>query len=305
MRIRGILSDLFGHVEAYPLRAVFFFTYAGTQIWINFFLVSLRREGFSGKEISYVASMAPFMMFIVQPLWGVLADRFGRRRCLSVATFTTAVLYLRMYWVHSFWPIFVTAGAMALFSAPLAPLMDAVALDFVEARGKLSYSMFRIWASIATGVGTAGVGFLIEGHATRTAFLWAMGAALTGALFGAAGKSAVQQHAVEKVTWMGVGSFVRNVPLMTFLVVVLFVGISSTAFWNFNGVYFTDIGGSTSLFGLAIAIDAGSEIPIYFLAAPILRHIRLQRVLLFTFMCATLRAFSYAFISNPRVAVWI
>jgi MFS family permease len=104
---------------------------------------------------------------------------------------------------------------------------------------------------------------------------------------------------------MAIGPVNRNVPLMTFLVIVLFVAISSTAFWNFNGVYFTDIGGSSTLFGLAIAIDAVGEIPLYFLAAPIFRRFGLQRALLFTFVCSTIRVFAYAFISNPRVAVWI
>jgi PPP family 3-phenylpropionic acid transporter len=303
--IRGILSDLFGHVEAYPLRALYFFTYTGTCIAGNFFLVSLRREGFSGREIAYVASMGPFMMFLAQPLWGVLADRFGRRRCLTVATFTTAVIYLRMYWVHSFWPIFLTAGAMALFSTPLAPLMDSVALDFVEERGNLSYGMFRVWGAIAAGVGTAGAGFLIEGHPTRTAFLWAMGALLTGTLFVATGKSPVPKHAVEKITFKGISPVIRNVPLMTFLVLVLFVAISSTAFWNFYGVYFTDIGGSSSLYGLAIAISAVAEIPFYFLSYGIIKRFGLQRALLFSFVCSTIRLFAYAFIGNPRVAMWI
>jgi PPP family 3-phenylpropionic acid transporter len=304
MRIRGILSDLFGHVEAYPLRALYFFTWAGMCIAGNFFLVTLRHEGFSGKEIACVATVGNLLGFLAGPVWGMVADRFGRRRCLRVGTLVSAAVYFWRYWVHGFWPFLFTAAALAL-SPPLAMLMDAVALDFVEARGKLSYSMFRIWGGIAAGVGTAGAGFLIEGHPTRTAFLWAMGALLTGTLFGATGKSPVPKHAVEKITFKSIGPVIRNAPLITFLVLVLFVAISSTAFWSFNGVYFTDIGGSSSLYGLAIAISAVAEFPIYFLAAPIFRRFGLQRALLFSFVCSTIRLFAYAFIGNPRVAVWI
>jgi MFS family permease len=102
MRIRGMLSDLFGHVEAYPVRALFFCTYAGTQIAINFLLLSLRREGFSGTQIAYVACMAPVMKFLILPVWGMLADRFGRRLCLHIATVTSALVFLQMYWLHGF-----------------------------------------------------------------------------------------------------------------------------------------------------------------------------------------------------------
>lgn len=305
MRVRGIFSDLFGHVEAYPVRGLFFFTYVGTLIVGNFFPVSLRREGFSGKEIAYIGSVGPIMMFLTQPLWGVAADRFGRRRCLSLATFATAAVYFRMYWLHGFWPLFLTAGVMALFSTPLGPLMDTVALDFVQTTGRLSYSMFRIWGAIAAAVGTASAGFLIEGHATRTAFLWGMGALLVAGLSGLTLRSREPKRVVEKIALKDLGPVLHNVPLIAFLVIVFFVALSSTAFWNFYGVYFTDIGASSTLFGLAIAVSAVGEIPLYFLAAPIFKRFGLQRALLFTFVCSTIRLFAYAFIGKPKVAIWI
>ena len=296
--------DLFGHVEAYPLRALYFFTWVGTSIAGNFLIVTLRHDGFSGKEIATIATVGPLLGFFVQPLWGLIADRFGRRRCLSTGLLISAAIYFRMYWVHGFWPFLLTVMVLAL-SPPLQPLTDALALDFVESKGKLSYGMFRIWGAIAAGFGTAGAGFLIEGHPVRTAFLWAMGGLIAAALFTRAGKSAVPHHTVEKVTRLDIASFARNAPLVKFLVVVILFVISSTAFWNFNGVYYTDIGGTASFFGLAIAIDSVAEIPFYFLAAPIIRRFGLRRVLLFTFTCAALRAFSYAFINKPHIAIWI
>jgi PPP family 3-phenylpropionic acid transporter len=303
--IRGIIEDFLGCAEAYPVRGLFFFTYAGICITGNFFFVILRHEGFSGKEIALVGSMAPLIGVLVQPIWGVVADRFDHRRCLRIATMVTAAIVVRMYWVHGFWPFFFIAAVLAIFRAPLQPLMDAVALDFVEARGRLSYGMFLIWASIASGVGTAGTGWLIEGHTTRTAFFWGAGMLLAGILSSAIGKSVTPKHTIEKITFKGLGSIVRNVPLMAFLLIVFFVFFCSTTFWNFNGVYFTDLGGSSALFGLAIAIDSTGEIPFFFLAAPIFKRFGLQKALLFTFACSTVRLFAYAFISNPRVAVWL
>lgn len=305
IRIRGILEDLLGYPEAYPVRGLFFFTWAGICISWNFLFVTLRREGFSGKQIAFILSIGGIIGFFAQPLWGVLADRFGRRRCLRIATILTAAIYFRMYWLHGFWAFFFNAAVLALISTSLAPLMDAVALDFVEARGKLSYSMFRIWGAIAAGVGTAGAGYLIEGHATRTAFLWGAGMLSAGIVFGAAGKSDAPQHTLEKITFKGLGTVIHNLPLLGFLVIVFFVGLFSSAFWNFYGVYFTDIGGSSTLYGLAIAASAVGEFPLYFLAAPIFKRFGLHRALLFTFVCSTMRLFAYAFIGNPRVAIWI
>jgi PPP family 3-phenylpropionic acid transporter len=305
MRVQGILGDLFGHVEAYSVRGLFFFTWAGICISWNFLFVTLRREGFSGKEIAFILSMGGIIGLFAQPLWGVLADRFGRRRCLRIATILTAAIYFRMYWLHGFWAFFFNAAVLALISASLPPLMDAVALDFVEATGKLSYGMFRIWGAIAAGVGTFGAGYLIEGHATRTAFLWGAGMLVAAIIFGLTGKRGAAKHALEKLTLKAFGTVIRNLPLLGFLLIVFFVGLSSTAFWNFYGVYFTDIGGSSTLFGLAIAMSAVGEIPLYFVAARIFKRFGIQKALLFTFVSSTLRVFTYAFVSNPRIAIWI
>ncbi len=305
MRVRGVLIDLFGCVEAYPVRGLFLFTWAGLCITGNFFLVTLRHEGFTGKQMAFIASASPLIGFLAQPLWGALADRFGRRLCLQTATLVTAAVYFRMYWVHGFWAFLWIAPVLALFAGPLPPLMDAVALDFVEATGKLSYGMFRIWGAVAAGVGTAAAGYLVEGHATRTAFLWGAGMLVAAVVFGLTGKRGAAKHALEKLTLKAFGTVIRNLPLLGFLLIVFFVGLSSSAFWNFYGVYFTDIGGSSTLFGLAIAMSAVGEIPLYFLAAPIFKRFGIQRALLFTFVSSTLRVFAYAFVSNPRIAIWI
>ena len=334
MRIPRILEDFLGHVEAHPLRALYFFSWVGMAIAQNFLMVTLRHEGFSGKEMATVATMGPLLGFFAQPLWGMVADRFGRRRCMRLAILVWAAVYCRLYWVHGYWPLLLTIGALAL-APPLQSLMDSVVLDFVEATGKLSYGMFRIWGAIAAGAGTAGAGFLIGARSTRTAFLWATGAFLVAWIFSRADRSIEPKPPVAEIPaksvkeagdspplpflWtvrlalrrpynflvMAMGPTIRNVPLMTFLVIVLFVAISSTAFWNFNGVYFTDIGASSSLFGLSIAIDSIGEIPFYFLSYWIIKRVGLQRAILLTFICSTIRVFAYAFIGNPHIAVWV
>jgi PPP family 3-phenylpropionic acid transporter len=287
------------------VRALYFFAYAGFTIINSFLVVILRREGFSGKQIALISMVIPLLAFLTQPLWGVLADRFGRRRCLRIAMGCCAAICFRLYWVRGFWILLLTATILAFFFTPLAPLLDSVALDFVELKRKLSYSMFLLWGAIAAGVGTAGAGFLIEGHATRTAFLWSAGVFLVGALCGPTGKGETPKRMVEKITMNGLRSVLCNVPLLSFLLIVLFLAISSTAWWNFLGVYYNDIGGSSSLFGLAIALDCIGEIPFFFLANRIINRFGLQKVLLFTFTCSALRLFAYAFIRNPRLALLV
>jgi PPP family 3-phenylpropionic acid transporter len=305
LRIREVFKNFLGYADAYPVRALYIFAYGGFTIINSFLVVILRREDFSGKQIAFICMVIPLMAFLTQPLWGVLADRFGRRRCLRIAMFFCAAVCLRLYWVHGFWIFLFTATLLAFFFTPLAPLLDSVALDFVEVKRKLSNSMFRLWGAIAAGAGTAGAGYLIEGHATRTAFLWSAAVFVAGVLFCRSTTGAAPKRTLEKITMKGLGSVLRNSRLLSFLFIVLVLAMSSTAWWNFLGVYYNDIGGSSSLFGLAIALDCMGEIPFYFLANRIIKRFGLRNVLLFTFTCSTLRLFAYSFIRNPKIALLI
>jgi PPP family 3-phenylpropionic acid transporter len=306
-RLREPLRDFLGHADAYPLRALYFFSYVAFGTTVTFFSVFLRGEGFSGKQLGYASIIGPIMMFLALPLWGVAADRFGRRRCLNLTLLATALLYFRMYWLHGFWPLIFNCGLLAFFATPTTPLMDAVALDWVEAKGKLSYSMLRLWSALGVAVGTMAVGRLLIGHETRCAYLWAMGGLLTAVLFGQLVQTGAPKHAMAKlrITFRDLGPIIRNVPLMAFLAIVFLAAIGSASVWCFYPVYMHDIGGSSAVLGLAIGIQGISEIPFYFLAGMILKRIGIQKTVLLSFACWTLRVFAYAFNHNPRLVIWI
>jgi hypothetical protein len=112
---------------------------------------------------------------------------------------------------------------------------------------------------------------------------------LVAQLFSSIAKCAASSHTLEKITSGG----------------VRFAALLSTAFWNFYGVCFTDIGAPSTLFGLAIAVSAAGEIPLYFLANPIIKRFGIERALLASFLRSALRLFAYAFVGIPKVAIWI
>lgn len=304
--IKSKLAEFLGCVEAYPLRALYFFSYASSAVGAGaFFLLFLEKEGFSGKQLGYVSGVAPLVLLVAQPLFGLAADRFGRRLCLNIAMLGAAALYFAMYWMHGFWPLFLMTAALSIFAGAVMPLIDAVALDFVDARGKLSYSMLRLWGAIGAAAGAAIVGRLVQGHATRNILLWAMAALASGWLLGLFARFATPTHAASEISWANLRPVVRNKILLAFLFVELLAGICSMAIWSFLGVYLNDIGGSSFLLGVTIAIQGLAEIPFYFLANTVLKRFGTHLTLVVTLACTTLRLFAYAANHNPALVPYI
>ena len=79
LRISSALKD--GGVT---LRALYFLLYGSSGACFPFFNVYLRQIGLSGLQIGAIASIRPAATLISQPLWGVGADLWGRRRTLLV-----------------------------------------------------------------------------------------------------------------------------------------------------------------------------------------------------------------------------
>ena len=306
MRLRVLLREVFGPAEVYPLRGLYFCCGAGATLGGSQFLIFfLLHEGLSGKQAGYVASMTPFMMLLALPLWGVAADHFGRRRCLGITILSAAVLYLRMYWLHGFWLLLFNAAGVSFFIVPVGTLRDAVALDFIEANGKVTYSKLRIWGTMGFVVGSATAGLLLKGHETRSIFLWAMGWMLTGFLFSLILKTAAPKRAVDKIRLDNLGPVNRSVPFVTFLTFQVLVSVGSAPMWNFYGAYMTEIGGSVLMLGFALALQGCSAFSIYFFADAIINRLGTNRTLLIGFACTTLRLFAYSFNSNPWMAIGI
>ena len=73
------------------LRILYFMYCASLAAWQPLLAVYFNEIGISGLQIGIILSIAPIMVFLVQPLWGVAADRFGRHRTLLFAMFFIAL----------------------------------------------------------------------------------------------------------------------------------------------------------------------------------------------------------------------
>lgn len=150
---------------------LFFASGSGVTAFRNVYFEELGLTGFQMGAIGAV--MVGAGMF-AQPLWGVVADRYGRTKgSLLVGTAVSALVALAFPVIGDaaldppvLFVLLLAAGVVfASFRAPIMPIANSMVLD-----SGLEYGSVRAFGAIAFGIGLAGIGIVVEWFETTIAF---------------------------------------------------------------------------------------------------------------------------------------
>ena len=157
--------------EANRVRILYFLVFCCTAAWLPIFADYLKGHGFTGIKIGLILAITPVLMFLVQPFYGMLADRLGYKKCLLLSSGLASISYALYLVDASFiWIVFVTIF-MSVFYNAIQPILDSLSLRLAQDNPKFSYGTLRIagaagWAF--TGIIT---GQLIDAINTTVIFL--------------------------------------------------------------------------------------------------------------------------------------
>jgi len=286
------------------LRILYFMYCASLAAWQPLLAVYFNEVGISGLKIGIIMSIAPIMVFLVQPMWGVVADRWGHRRTLLFAMFLASFAILGYVWNGGFWFFLVWTVVVAFATNPIGTLLDSTILDYVKEKQDSSYGRFRMWGAIGWVVSAPIVGSIITGRSITLIFPISMVVMLLGWLAGFLRRDKSKAMvAISEASWENLSGVMRNWRLIVFLVIAFFYGIGTAPVWSFYGVYLKDIGASRRLMGVAFGLDAAIELPFYFFSNLFVKRFGARRVLTFAVSMFAIRLFLYSVISTPLLAV--
>src|SRR6266487_5532999 len=114
------------------LRILYFLVFCCTASWLPIFAEYLKDHSLTGIRIGIILSITPFMMFLVQPFYGMLADRLGYKKCLLLSSFLASVSYACYLFQGGFAYLFIITVFMALFYNTLQPILDSLSLRLAQ-----------------------------------------------------------------------------------------------------------------------------------------------------------------------------
>ena len=119
-------------------------------------------RGLSASAIGQVLGAAALLRVLAGPVWGNVADRFGRRRpVLFFAAFSAAALGASYVAASGFLPLLLIAAAQGVASSAINPLADSLALALAR-EGRIEYGPVRAVGSATFMAATALTGWLLS-----------------------------------------------------------------------------------------------------------------------------------------------
>lgn len=245
------------------------------------------------------------MMMVIQPWYGVFADKIGIRKCLIASTLFAALSFLLFLLQGDFLFLIGATIAMSVFYNALQPLLDSVTLGLVQEQPKLNYGGLRVagaagWAS--TGII---VGYFITSINTSIIFI-ASSLSLFLAFFISLSLNDFRVEAKSDIHQkQNLKAVLKNKMLLYLLTSVLLVSIGATTIWNFYSIYMKEIGASATLVGYGLSFQGLCELPLFFFSAIIIQRLGIKTTLLITLAATTLRLFLYSWVNDPQWAIAI
>jgi PPP family 3-phenylpropionic acid transporter len=288
------------------LRAAFLFGFASLSSWMPMFNLWLETNGLSGIQIGIVASIPWLLMLVIQPFWGILADKYGKILCLKISLIGALLLFILFPFVKS--GVVLIAGmtiALSLFNTPVLPFLDSIALDQVESKHIKSYSTIRFWGAIGYALGASFTGWLISIIGVQAAFFSSGGFLLLCYLSAFKIINVEKEASAVDVEFKYLGKIISNKILLIFLFIIVIVSISQSAITFFLALYMKQIGASSETTGMAIGMEGISELPFYFIAAWLLQRMAPGKVVFIAIIATSVRLFLYSINSNPNLVIFI
>ncbi|WP_245954546.1 MFS transporter [Paenibacillus flagellatus] len=249
----------------YAPHVYFFFFFAAAASYSPFLAYWLKETGLTSQQVGAIYAIGPLVALFVQPMWGFLCDKYGiEKAVLMICGLATPAIAFGYSSGAGFAVYAATAVCLAVFSSPMVPLSDAVAVAHVQ-KHRQTYGGARVWGSIGFALVVSPIGMLYERIGISRMFLFYMGLMIVVFFITAVlEKGTVRKNA----SWRDIGKLLGRKPFALFLLLILCVACGTQSFSVFFSVYVGSTGGNvTEKIGWLTAVSALSELPFFLFAS--------------------------------------
>ena len=290
--------------EANRLRILYFLVFCCTASWLPLFADYLKDHKLSGFGIGLILSVPPAMMLIVQPFYGMVADRLGYKKVLVWSSLLASITYIFYLFDGGFVYLLVVTVFMALFYNTLQPILDSLSLRLSERDPSFSYGTLRIAGAAGWAFTGIVVGHYIDAISTTVIFAFSSGSMLL--TFAFSFYLTDDSPEVSTVTPLkNVKEVFDNPTLIFLLLAVVLVSAGATTIWNFYSIYMKENGASASLVGYGLSFQGLCELPMFYFSALIIARLGIKTTLFVTILTTAVRLWLYSVVNNPKLAIAI
>jgi len=290
--------------NAVVISGLFLTVNMGLGSFLAFFNLHLENIEFTGTQIGIINGIYWSTIIFSVPFWGLLADRFGTSRILFFVLIGSILLIFCLGFMQAFPVVVIYCIFLTIFLHPTGSLTDSLAVYHVRNTKHSSFGKLRMWGAIGWALATIVVGFLALQHSliifwAASFFLFLM---LLILLFY---KKENKSDPQEKVNLSSLQQILSSRPVLYFMLLLFLIGFTVSPMNIILNLYYSEIGGDSSIVGLAFAVQSMTEIPFFFMGFYIVKRIGKERTLMLTIVVMAIRLLLYGCTGNPTYAIMI
>lgn len=286
--------------ESAMIGSGYFWFYAGIGAFTPYAALYYDHLGFSGIQLGLLMALPAAIAAFTGPFWGAFADtRAMHRAILRTVTMIAAIVAVILSQVTGYLPFLLVLAVMAFVLVPVPSLWDSYAVSAVD-RGGASFSALRIFGSLGFMAMVLATGALMSGGmSNRFFFAYAGAHVLTWVSALVLPKLGERR---PRRLFDGISAVRRQKSYVLLLVVAYLIATGMSTFNNFLGIHIDGLGGGTGILGVAFAVAAVSELPVFVFGTRILRRVGAHRMVT---IALTFYVVRFSLLTMAPTAEWI
>jgi len=243
------------------LSGFYLFFFASLGALIPYWGLYLKSLGYSAQDIGTFMAIIMATKIISPNIWGVIADRTGRRMAIvRLGSFLAVISFAGVLMSNTYWWLVSVMVAFSFFWNAALPQFEATTFNHLG-HDTHHYSSIRLWGSIGFIITVVVLGPILDEHGAGILPYFLIGlfagiwlSSLT------VPESTVQHHSVEDVhLW----SLLKTPTVMALLIVCFLMQMSHGAYYTFYTIYLSEFGYSNSVIGQLWALGVVAEVVVF------------------------------------------
>lgn len=277
-----------------------------TVAYISPILVSL---GYSNLQIGQIMTLGALASTVARPLWGILNDRFSCAR--QVTLLGTAVGLGCYFWLTCGSSSFIesTTAVMGLYITVVCMMnfVDSWALRLIGIGLPLDYGATRAGGSLSYAFGAMLFGLVVSywGFRPGNWILWVLWALLWIVVMGVPNPPGASRSDCQISLRQGLAALMPNRVYWIILTAFFLSTLASSSMESFYSVLILSLGGTERHVGLALFLQAISELPMMMGYTHLRRHLHLPAAGLMgiAMFCYGLKAITLGAVSSLPLVI--
>jgi len=273
--------------------------YAGEAAYSSYVNLYLDGIGLSKAQIGLSITMATLVALTFQSLWGLASDRARSKNVILMILFSGTSLTVLLYYTTTvYWQIAAIIILMSFFYFPIIPLQDNLSLERIEGTG-WDFGRVRLGGTLGYAITALLVGIWIQDRYGNIFIMVSVIHILCLITLQFIPRVAGHRHG-KTAGKAPIRVIFRDRTLVGLMIFQIFYTLGSSLYYSYYPIYFTTIGGNSTLLGIMFFVAAMAELPFLFMANRLVSRFGIGKIIAVSGLSSGLRWLMLFFLHDPR-----